>query len=476
MRDITIRDIVSVVNGKLLDKISQGKQTEVLDTVINRISIDSRDVTEDSVFVAIPGENVDPHKYIPAVAKVSKAIITELNEEEILAKSDADFIPDDVAYIKVANSLDALQSIGGFVRSRYTKEIIGVTGSVGKTTTREMITHALQSCIPVFHTKGNMNSQIGVPLTLSEICDEESDVAVLEMGISEQGGMDRLTKMVRPTMAVVTMIGVAHIEFMKTQTGIMEEKLRICNRMDSDGVIFLNADDKLLWSQKGKLKVNTIYYGLNPEADYRAENIRFENGYNTYEFVHDNTRITVNLTALGIHNVRNSLVAMAVCDHMGLDLMKAAASFENFNGLRQKIIQSDKGYTVIDDAYNASPDSMKAAIDVLCDLNVTGKKTVVLGDMFELGPDSDKYHSEVGEYIAALKANGREYPDNLFTIGESSKLIAQSASKAAGINIKTFDDKDKLTEELKAVLKPGDAVVLKASNGMKLFDLVDKII
>ena len=153
-----------------------------------------------------------------------------------------------------------------------------------KQLTREMITAALSACIPVFHTEGNRNSQLGVPLTLADMCDSPSEAAVIEMGISDPGGMDKLTRMVMPDIAVCTMIGVAHIEFMKTQEGIRSEKLRITGRMDENGLLFLNADDKLLWDMKGKTDVKTFFYGTNPEADYRAENIRYENGYNTYDY------------------------------------------------------------------------------------------------------------------------------------------------------------------------------------------------
>lgn len=472
MKDITIRDLLEITRGRIIGKIDSDYRNELLDTVITRIAIDSRDVDESSLFVAIPGENVDAHKFVPQVAKVTKAILVEEDESTILAKADVDNMPENVAYIKVDNTLDALQKIGSYCRSKYASKVIGVTGSVGKTTTREMISCALASNIPTFSTSGNMNSQIGVPVTISKINDTPTEAAVIEMGISEPGGMDKLTQIVKPDIAVVTIIGKAHIEFLGSKEGIRDEKLRIIGRMSEDGAVFLNADDPMLFELKGKLPVKTFFYGTNPEADYRAENIVFENGYNTYTFIHGKDSLIVNLNVLGQHNVLNSLAALAVSDYMGLDLVKAARSFETFEGMRQKVISTNKGYTIIDDSYNASPDSMKAAINVLRDMDVIGKRIAVLGDMFELGPDSDSYHKEVGDYINATKlSNGKPVVDKLITIGESSHFISDAVD--SDVECKHFADKKEAAEYIKELLGPGDVITLKASNGMKFAELVD---
>ena len=470
MRDILIKDIIKVTDGKLLKELSEAEKDNVLNTEIDDIVIDSRKVTPSSVFVAIKGENVDAHKFIPDVANTCKAILTEEDINEISEVSGGKTLPEDVAYIKVDNVLDSLQALGGYVRSKYEHKVIGVTGSVGKTTTREMISHALASSLEVFHTEGNMNSQIGVPITVSHINDKSSDVAVLELGISEAGGMDRLTKIAMPDIGVVTMIGVAHIEFMKTREGIRTEKLRIAGRMNENGVLFLNADDDLLWAVRNTLSVKTFYYGENPEADYKAENIEMHDGFNTYDYVHGDTRINVKLSALGRHNVKNSLVAMAICDYMGLDLNKAAESFASFTGLRQQIIKADKGYTIIDDTYNASPDSMKAAIRVMGDMSCKGKKIAVLGDMYELGENSDEYHASVGEYIN----ENSSYVDELITIGESSIKIFEAAGGSV-TSKKHFKTKEEATSYIKESLGSEDIILLKASNGMKLSEIVKEI-
>ncbi len=487
MKNVTIRDIVKITNGRLLDKISDEKRNELLSEEVKDVVVDSRSIEDNTLFVAIVGENVDAHKFIPIVAQVIDVMLIEKSEEEILALSDASSLPYDKAYIYVDSTVEALQAIGRYMRSVYEHKVIGVTGSVGKTTTREMITHALKSSLNVFSTSGNMNSQIGVPLTLSHINDNESDIAVLEMGISEPGGMDILTSMVNPDIAVCTMIGVAHIEFMKTREGIMHEKLRIASRMDENGVLFINSDDQLLSGIKesGDIsfisddgstpKCSIFRYGTGPDADYRAEDIKYVDGFNTYTYVHGDKRVTVNLTQSGMHNILNSLVAMAVCDYIGLNTDKAAASLETFEGLRQKEIETDKGYTVIDDTYNASPDSMKALINVLRDKPASGRRIAVLGDMFELGSNSDEYHREVGRYINKMYQEDASSIDELITVGVTSRFISDEI-KDTDISVSNFETNAQASEYIKSILKPGDIIVLKASNGMKFCEIVKEIV
>ena len=473
MKNITVNDILTITDGKLIGTVQEDKKLELLDYSIKDMVVDSRKAEEHALFVAIPGENVDAHKFVPQVADKTKAVLVEQDEEAIKSKAGVDALPEDIAYIYVENTLDALQKIGGFVRSQYSGKVIGVTGSVGKTTTREMITTALRSNAPTFSTDGNMNSQIGVALTLSHIMDQPTDYAVIEMGISEPGGMDKLTAMAKPDMAAVTIIGSAHIEFLKSKEGIREEKLRITGRMDENGVAFLNADDPLLFAIKDSLPVKTFTYGTRPDADYVAENIRFENGFNSYTFVHGDKRVVVNLSALGKHNVLNSLVAMAISEHLGLDLSKAAESFEHFQGLRQKIIGAEKGFTIIDDSYNASSDSMKAAINVLKDISVTGRRVAVLGDMFELGPDSALFHKEVGEYINTLRlGDGKPALDLLVTIGEISKNISDAVSCIPAVH---FTDRAEAVKYIREYLESGDVITFKASNGMKFWELIEEI-
>lgn len=473
MQGITVRNVLEITHGHLIGQIDEEKRQEILSTEIKSLAIDSRKVKEGCLFVAIVGEKVDAHKFVPASCELAAACLVQEDEQEIISKADGETIPANKAVIMVDDTIKAMQAIAAYVRGFYKYPVIGVTGSVGKTTTREMISHALSSGKKVFHTKRNLNSQIGVALTLSKLLDETSDVAVLEMGISEVGEMDRLTEMARPDIAVVTMIGVAHIEYLKDKEGIRTEKLKIAGRMDENGILFLNADDDMLWDMKGKTGVKTLYFGTRAEADYRAENIRMVDEMNTFDFVHGDTRVMVSLKSPGLHNVLDATAAMAVCDHLGMDMMNVASSFEDFVGIRQKEINTQSGILIIDDSYNASPDSMRAAINTLGTVVNTGRKIAVLGDMFELGEGTDDFHREVGSNVRRAFADGEL--DELVTVGEKAKLIAAEA-EMEGFRINRFDEIEEVTDFLIKDLKPGDAVILKASNGMHLSEVVEELV
>ena len=452
MNNITVKDIIRATGGELL---CGDENTEIKDICIN-----SREAKPGDLFVPIIGEKVDAHRFIENALEVCAATLTSEHNQNVLS---------DKPYIKVNNTVKALQDIGVYIRNRFDIPIVGITGSVGKTTTREMVATALNANKAVYQTDKNFNSQVGVPITLSRM-NENAEIAVLEMGMSEPGQMDILSGIVKPDICVVTMIGVAHIEFLKTKENIRDEKLSIVHHMNPEGVLFLNGDDKMLAEVRDKLSVKTLYYGTSEECEYRAENIRIINYRYAYDYVHDNTRIPVVINALGKHNVINSLIGLAITDYMGLDVKKAAESFAHFEGMRQKLIQVPESYTIIDDTYNASPDSMKAAIEVLHELESQGKKFIVLGDMFELGENEKKFHYEVGEYLADKSI------DELIVIGDLAQNIAQALKdKNSSITIRSFKDKEEIAFYLKSDMTSNDIVLLKASNGMKLYDLVEML-
>lgn len=476
MNNISIKNIIEITGGHLIGDLTLELEEAVLGMPITNIVTDSRKVKNDSLFVAIPGNVTDGHAYIYQVAKIAKAALVEIDIDAIRTLSKDKNLTAEFACIKVDNTIEALQQIGKYFRNIYAGRVIGVTGSVGKTTTREMMATVLASNVPTYSTKENQNSQIGVPITLSDMLDDPSDVAVIEMGISEPGEMDKLVEMVNPDVAVVTIIGDSHIEHMGSREGIRDEKLKIISKMNEDGVLFINADDPLLYEIKDKAKVRTIAYGIDSEADYRAEDISFVDGMSHYTFVHGNERRKVKLNVLGKHNILNSLVALAICDYMNLDLNNATKSLATFKGMRQNVISTDAGYTIIDDTYNASPDSMKAALNVLRDMDIEGDRVAVLGDMYELGENSPLYHKLVGEYINELKLNdGTLAVDKLITIGKDSKYI-DGAVQEKEIETRHFNDKDEAVQYIDSKIRPGDAILFKASNGMKLKELVDRYI
>jgi UDP-N-acetylmuramoyl-tripeptide--D-alanyl-D-alanine ligase len=366
------------------------------------------------------------------------------------------------AVIAVDDTLSAMQKVAELIRSRYPIPVIGVTGSVGKTTTREMIYTALKSRFKAFQTVRNYNSQVGVPLTLAKL-DASYEIAVLEMGMSNYGEMERLAQMIRPDTAVMTCIGVAHIEQLKTQEHICDEKSKIAMYMKASDTIYCNGDDPVLRARHSKLVPNVVWYGMAKDCDYRADNLHMDKGESVFTAHTPKQACEVRLQALGEHNVRNALVAIAVAEQYGIDARDAAKALYTFQGQRQKVIQTPY-FTMIDDTYNASPDSMKASLYVLRDMPCKGRRIAVLADMLELGEREVEYHEQVGAYV---KEAGVDY---LIVYGALAKHIA----KTAGIACYQATSAADVAAHLKQYAKPEDCVLLKGSNGMKLSAVVSQ--
>lgn len=452
MENITVKDIVEMTGGILM---CGDENTPVTD-----ISINSKEIKEGDLFVPIIGERVDAHRFIESALEIGAATLTSQHNGVVVAEKP---------YIRVDDTVDALQRIGAAIRKRFDMPIVAVTGSVGKTTTREMITHGLATAKKTFHTEKNFNSQIGVPITLSKMSSED-EIAVLELGISEDGQMDVLSEMVRPNMAVVTTIGVAHIEFMKTQENIRKQKLSIVHFMKEGGTLFLNGDDELLKDAVNaeQLTCRTLFYGTQNWCDYYAKDIEYHESYTTFTCVHGEDEVAVELNTLGKHNVGNCVVALAVANENGIPMEVAAKAFTEFAGQRQQIIRIENKYTMIDDTYNASPDSMKASINVLCDMPCDGRRVAVLGDMFELGENEVQYHKEIGEFLIDKAL------DEVIVLGELSQNIKQVIEEhETSIKVYTFSDNEEAAIYLMATMHPEDVVLIKASNGMNLKEIVN---
>lgn len=453
MENITVKDIVEMTGGILM---CGDENTPVTDVCTN-----SKKIKEGDLFVPIIGERVDAHRFIESALEIGAATLTLQHNGVVVAEKP---------YIRVDDTVDALQRIGTAIRDRFIDlPIVAVTGSVGKTTTREMITHALASAKKTFHTEKNLNSQIGVPITLSKMSSED-EIAVLELGISEDGQMNILSEMVRPDMAVVTTIGVAHIQFMKTQENIRKQKVSVVHYMKEGGTLFLNGDDALLKDavETENLTCRTLFYGTQDWCDYYAKDIVFYDDYTSFVCVHGDEEVAVELNALGKHNVGNCVVALAVANENGIPMSVAAKDFMKFEGQRQQIIRIENKFTVIDDAYNASPDSMKASINVLCDMPCEGRRVAVLGDMYELGENEVQYHKEIGEFLLDKPL------DEVIVLGELSQNIKQVIeTHETSVKVYTFSDNEEAGIYLMATLKPEDIVLVKASNGMNLKEIVN---
>ena len=441
MEGICVRDIVKATGGRLLC----GRE----ETPVTHISIDSRTVTDQDLFVPLVGEKVDAHQFLSQVAYKAAAVLT----------SEHDAVDSETAWIRVEDTKKALQNVGAYYREKLTLPLVGITGSVGKTTTREMVAAALSAGFSVFKTPGNHNSQVGVPLTLSEITKKD-EIGVIELGMSEPGEMTIIAQIARVNTAVITNIGITHIEQLGSQQKIYEEKLHIQDGMTEDGILVLNGDDELLKTTKAAGDRKTIYYGTGENCDYRAVDLETKDGYPVFTAVHGDTKVPVSLQVMGSHQVLNAMAALAVACEYGVPMEAAARALGEYTGFqgRQQIYHEHE-MTIIDDTYNASPVSMIAGLDVL--YNTRGsRKIAVLADMKELGPEVARFHKEVGETI-------KDRPvDLLLLLGDLAKNIGEGAG--SDIRQQHFTDREQLKAYLAACLQPGDCILLKGSNSMKL--------
>lgn len=455
MEQIRVKEILEAADGLLL----RGDEM----TPLCHISIDSRAMRGADLFVPLIGEKNDAHRFIgQAVENGAVAVLT----------SEHDRAPEGMsaAVIRVRDTRKALQDIGRYIRKNLKLPLVGITGSVGKTTTREMVAAALSAGFTTFKTPANHNSQIGVPLTLSEISAED-EIGVLELGMSEPGEMKIIAEIAAVDTAVITNIGVTHIENLGSRENILREKLHIQDGMRSGGVLFLNGDNDLLKNVSAKTGCETVRYGIGPSNDYRAESIAFENGMPSFVMVHGADRLPVNLTVLGEHNILNALAALAVADHYGVPLPLAAEKLRGWGGFKNRQqIYVNNGITIIDDTYNASPDSMKAGIRVLASLKDSRRRIAVLADMKELGDDSVRFHREIGAILA-------EQPvDELIAFGDLAKAIAEGAEGRLKVTCFGEEDREAMARYLEGELREGDAVLLKGSNSMKLGPLAAHLI
>ena len=347
---------------------------------------------------------------------------------------------------------------------------MGITGSVGKTTTREMIASALSAGFTVYKTPGNSNSQVGVPITIAAI-PKQARIGVIELGMSEPREMTKIARIARVDCAVMTNIGVAHIEQLGSQDNILKEKLHIQDGMAEDGSLILNGDDRLLKSVIPMGNRRKILYGLAEDCQYRGEDLHFVNGYPVFTAVHGNERVTVRLRVMGSHMVSNALAALAVAHEYGIPMEAAAAKLEEFEGFkgRQQIFTLKGGITVIDDSYNASPVSMKAGLEVLGSMEPDGKgrKIAILADMKELGQDAPRFHREIGAYIA-----GHPVDQVVLLGGLAAEIGYGLGGSASPVPVVFCEELEQVGQWLYENLRQGDCVLFKGSNSMKLSQAV----
>lgn len=447
MKNLTFENLQKVTGGRLINgKMSQGEE-------ITAIVSDSRKVTRGCLFLCIRGENVDGHEFASmAVAEGAAGVISEKKLPGLAAP-----------YIIVDSVLDATQAIAEYYRRNLNVKVVGITGSVGKTSTKEFIAAVLKKYYRVCKTKGNFNNHWGVPFTIFDIKDSD-DVAVIEMGISNFGEMDELSFMAKPDIVVMTNIGQSHLEFFKTRDGILKAKSEIFNHMNPEGHVILNGDDDKLTTLRVVNGKRPEYFGLNKDCNVSAEKI-VNKGFAGTEFdviIRDGggkMRFHVNLPVSGQHMIYNALAATQVAVDMGVPMMLIKEGLESAAVIegRNNIVETPY-FTLIDDCYNASPASMKSSIDLL--QNAEGRKVAILGDMFELGDESEKYHFKVGQYV------GKTDTDLIICVGEKSEKMFMGARLVSDKQVEYFKSLDDAITMVPGLLKQGDTILLKASNGM----------
>lgn len=452
MKRFTLRQILNSCNGEFFGDSS------LLDKAVSSIVTDSRQVKESSLFVAVVGERVDGHDF--AQQCFEKGAVCVLCEKKI-------DIPNGKTAILVKSTLQAIKEIAKAYRELFTIPFIGITGSVGKTSTKEMIAAALGESFCVLKTQGNFNNELGVPLTLFRL-EDCHEVAVIEMGISDFGEMTRLTAMVEPDICVITNIGYCHLERLKDLDGVLKAKTEMFLSMQKNGKIFLNGDDEKLRTITDVSGIKPVFYGLDSRNDYYAADI-VNNADEKLKckICYDSVCLDTVIPALGNHMAANAACAFAIAKSLGMTdekILNGIAKYKTV-GSRSNVIKTDS-FTIIDDCYNANPTSMRSSIDML--KNFTGRRVCILGDMKELGKNELALHLSTGEYAATSKI------DLVIAIGEIAEKIAEGA-KGKGAKAVHFDTVEKANDSLSSLLERGDVILVKASRAMKLENVVEKL-
>ena len=443
--DMTVYKAARVCKGRLAGRDTQDRE-------IAGVTIDSRAVKEGDLFAAYRGERVDGHDYINKAFQNGAACCL------------AEHAPEDAQgpVIVVDAVQEALESICVELRKSLSLPIVGVTGSMGKTSAKEMIWAVLSQRMKVLKTEGNLNNQIGVPMTLSRI-KPEHEAAVVEMGISGFGEMRRLGQMVRPHIAVYTVIGHAHLEFLHDLDGVLRAKTEMLDYVDQDGLVIINGDDKKLREIRCAQRILSV--GLGEDCDVRAEKVRQISADKTRCTIRYGERtIDVLIPAYGRHLIYAALAGAAVGLAMGLSDEEICAGIAAYKTVGGRGAITETGYaTVIDDSYNANPEGMRSAIDSLADRK--GRKVCILGDMLEMGENSESLHREVGRYAA------EKGMDLVIACGEMGRILAQSAGQAG----RAFRSSEEIIDALPELIERGDTVLVKASRRMRFETIVEAV-
>ena len=441
MNPLSILQVTELAGAKL--ERGDGKKS------VERISTDSRTIKKGELFVALRGENFDGHKFVEAVAKAGAAgAIVDLNWK---GKVPAKF-----AIIRAPDTLIAYQNIAANYRKSLSLKVLAITGSNGKTSTKDFAASVLGRKFRVTKTQGNFNNHVGLPRTILEVTSQD-EIAVWEIGMNHPGEVASLAKIAAPDAAIITNVGVAHIEFMGTREAIAKEKGALAEAVGAEGTVILNADDLFSTDIAGRTGARVIFAGTK-DGSIRAIDIQQSADGSEFTILEGAHQCRAQLPVPGIHMVQNALLAVAAGRAFGLSLEEAAAGLASAPLTKARLqIKEINGVHFLDDSYNANPDSMKAALQTLVELDMNGKRIAVLGEMRELGEETKRGHEEVGEAAAAFGI------DQLIGIGEMGAVIARAAENAGLEKSQAVGSTSEAAELLLNIATPGDLVLIKGS-------------
>ena len=423
------------------------------DQRITLVTTDSREVCPDSIFVAFPGQKFDGHDFAAKALEAGAAYVVLNHPVEGVPAEKTILCPD---------SYKAMLTLGANYRAQFSPKIIGITGSAGKTTTKEFCYAALAACGKALRTEGNQNNELGVPRTLLRL-EQDTQYAAVEMGMNHAGDIERLSLCAKPDAAIITCIGMSHIGNLGSQENICKAKLEICAGLPEGAPLVLNYDDPFLRAAQLPAHVKPVWFSLtSQEADASASAIRQDKKGTSFLLDDpENGCFMVTIPAIGKHNVANALAAYCAATRLGLPAREVIQGLKNFKqvGMRQKLVDH-KGVKVIEDCYNANPDSMRAALETFKTLPAK-RRFALLADMLELGDAARAAHEEVGRQVAAAEL------DFLITYGELAHRIAVTAA-AKGVRTVYAHSHQEAADILAKLVQPGDLVLVKGSRGMEL--------
>lgn len=453
--ELSLQDIVKVLQGSCLNP-------ERFDyNIVQSVSTDSRQIPPNSLFIPLKGENFDGHQFIPQI--FDKGAVATLTEEPFLQDER-------LCTIYVKSTQKALLDLARYYRSLFKIPVIGITGSVGKTSTKEIVAAVLGAKFNVHKTAGNYNNEIGLPLTLFKLQDLH-EAAVIEMGMNHFGEIHNLSMTAKPQIAVITNVGTSHIENLGSREGILKAKLEILDGLEPGGLVVINGDNDLL-----KDVENTAYkivkYGIKTHHKYYAQNIVCKEDGTTADIFTPQGVYQIEIAALGEHMIYNTLAAIVIAEHLGLtkdEILKGLRGYSP-SQMRMHIKTHENGITIMDDTYNASPDSMQAALKVLRNYPAPSRKIAILGDMFEMGSYAKVLHQEVGQFAGLVGV------DLLCAVGTLAKHIYESASKEpSAMQVLYYATKEAFLQDIEKLFHPGDTVLFKASRGMQFEKIAEAV-